>query len=47
MKKTGRGLEPGKEVFIGIDLHLRSWHVTVRTEEDELFSGSIPGKCDP
>jgi transposase len=46
MKKNRRDVEPGKDVFIGIDLHLRTWHVTVRTEEDELFSGSIPGKWE-
>lgn len=30
-------------IYVGIDVHLRQWHVTVRTMEQELFSGSIPG----
>jgi transposase len=33
----------GKSVFVGIDLHQVQWHVTIRTEDVELFSGSIPG----
>ena len=34
----------GKEdLFIGIDLHKDRWHVTIRTMDLELFSGSIPG----
>lgn len=30
-------------LYIGVDLHSVSWHVTVRTEDTELFSGGIPG----
>ncbi len=33
----------GKSLFVGIDLHLLQWHVTVRTEDAEIFTGSIPG----
>jgi transposase len=43
MEKKTKELESGKDLFIGIDLHKRTWHVTVRTKEVELFSGSIPG----
>jgi transposase len=43
MKKAGKELQPGERVFVGIDLHKNKWHVTVRTFELELFSGSIPG----
>jgi hypothetical protein len=32
----------GKEVFIGVDVHKESWHVTVRAEEEEIFHGRIP-----
>jgi hypothetical protein len=32
----------GKEVFIGVDVHKQSWHVTVRAEEEEIFHGRIP-----
>lgn len=30
-------------VYVGIDLHRKRWHVTLRTTEIELFSASIPG----
>jgi transposase len=30
-------------IFVGVDLHRLQWHVTVRTEEQELFSGTLPG----
>ena len=30
-------------IFIGIDLHKRTWHVTIRTFDVELFSGGIEG----
>jgi transposase len=33
----------GKSLFVGIDLHKLHWHVTIRTEDVDLFSGSIPG----
>ncbi|MHB8087671.1 MAG: IS110 family RNA-guided transposase [Anaerolineaceae bacterium] len=34
----------GKEdLFVGIDLHKLRWHVTIRTLDAEVFSGSIPG----
>ena len=29
----------GKEVFIGVDVHKESWHVTARTEGEEVFQG--------
>jgi transposase len=34
----------GKEVFIGVDVHKESWHVTARTEEEEVFHGGIPSQ---
>src|SRR5271157_1464146 len=36
----------GKSLFVGIDLHKLQWHVTVRTVDVDLFSGSIPGTWD-
>jgi len=39
-------LRAGDPVFVGIDLHKLKWHVTVRTVDLELFSGSIPGKWE-
>jgi transposase len=38
-----KDLEKNETVFVGIDLHKRTWHVTIRTFDIELFSGSIPG----
>ena len=34
----------GKEVFIGVDVHKESWHVTVRVEEEEVLHGGIPSQ---
>jgi len=31
-----------KDIFVGVDVHLKQWHVTIRTREEELFTGSIP-----
>ena len=39
---TRRG-EEGKAVFVGVDLHRFKWHVTVMAEDQELFSGTVPG----
>ncbi len=36
----------GKSLFVGIDLHQLHWHVTIRTEDVEIFSGSIPGSWE-
>ena len=38
--------QEGKAVFVGVDLHRSRWHVTVRTEDQELFSGTLPGHWD-
>jgi transposase len=43
MEEYRRSGQEGKAVFVGVDLHRFKWHVTVRTEDQELFSGSIPG----
>jgi transposase len=34
----------GEEVFIGVDVHKESWHVTARTEGEEVFQGGIPSQ---
>lgn len=36
-------LEDGEDIFLGVDLHRRQWHVTVMTKDLELFNASIPG----
>ena len=33
-------------IYFGIDLHNRQWQVTIRTEDVELFHGSIPGNWE-
>ncbi|MFC1579678.1 IS110 family transposase [Thermodesulfobacteriota bacterium] len=42
MEKHKEDVRSGEETFVGIDLHKRTWHVTIRSSEIELFSGSIP-----
>ena len=36
----------GKEVFIGVDVHKESWHLTVRVEGEEIFHGRIHSRYD-
>ena len=36
-------LDKEETIFVGIDLHKRTWHVTIRTLDIELFSGGIEG----
>jgi len=33
-----------KQVFVGIDVHKESWHVTARSSGEEIFNGRIPGQ---
>ena len=42
MEGYRRRVEEGKTVFVGVNLHRVKWHVTVRTEDEELFSGTVP-----
>ena len=43
MKSINKQIQ-GEELFVGIDLHKRSWHVTIRTADVEIFSHSIAGR---
>jgi len=43
MKPQVKRLDPTEAIFVGIDLHKINWHVTIRTADIELFSGSIRG----
>ena len=45
VKYKERSIE-GKEIYVGIDIHKKSWYVTVLTKEAELFSGSLPGRWE-
>jgi transposase len=42
MRRYDSKLVEGTDIFVGVDVHQRQWHVTIRTEEVELFTGSIP-----
>ena len=33
-------------VFLGIDLHRRTWYVSARTSDQELFTTGIPGRWE-
>ena len=46
MKTQKKDINLGEELFVGIDLHKRTWHVTIQTADVELFCGSIPGKWE-
>ena len=46
MKRYKEKQEKSKRLFVGIDLHILRWHVTIRTEEEELFSGGGPGNWE-
>jgi hypothetical protein len=43
MRRLKEKMVDKEVVFVGIDLHKRRWHVTIRTLDVELFSASIPG----
>jgi transposase len=42
--QNSKVLVRGKEVFIGVDVHKESWHVTARVDEEEVFHGRIPSQ---
>ena len=46
MRKQIINLCIDETTYLGIDVHNRAWHLTIRTAEVELFSGSIPGTWD-
>ena len=46
MRRQDIELQPGEALFIGVDLHKERWHVTIRTTDVELWSGSIPGRWE-
>jgi len=50
MKKVSTGsvtVVSNKKVYIGIDVHKESWHVTARANGEEVFNGRIPAAYDP
>lgn len=46
MKRYKISVEEGKRIDVGIDLHRLQWHVTIHSEDVELFSGSIPARWE-
>ena len=45
-QKESRDEEINPHLYVGIDLHRATWHVTIRTEDSEVFSGGIPGSWE-
>jgi transposase len=43
MRSNAAQLPSDEIVYLGIDLHRKRWHVTIRTTGVELFSAGIPG----
>ena len=43
MRKQSIKLPTAETIYVGIDVNNRAWHLTIRTADVELFSGSIPG----
>ncbi|MBI5468333.1 MAG: IS110 family transposase [Deltaproteobacteria bacterium] len=46
MRGYTKGDVKGKDIFAGIDLHRKAWHVTVLCEGEDVFKGSIPGRWE-
>ena len=46
MKRQRKETKSGEDLFVGIDIHKRTWHVTIQTVDIVLFCGSIPGKWE-
>ena len=46
MKTLRKDVFSGEELFVGIDLHKRNWHVTIRSADVELFCSNIPGSWE-
>jgi transposase len=46
MERYSVCLAIAEAIWVGVDLHRLRWHVTIRVEDAELFSGSIPGSWE-
>lgn len=46
MRYNRKDLYKGEDLYVGIDLHKRTWHITISTTEVEVFSRSIPGQWE-
>jgi hypothetical protein len=43
MKNLYKKLAKGEEIFVGIDLHKKTWHVTIRTKKLSFFWEELLG----
>lgn len=46
MKRKSKQITQGEELYVGIDLHKRTWHITIRASDFEVFSASISGNWE-
>lgn len=46
VEKCKPAVSAGGQICVGIDLHRIQWHVTIQTQDVELFNGGIPGKWE-
>ena len=46
MSKTNLKLNADQTIYVGIDLHRKTWHVTITALDAELFCGRIPASWD-
>lgn len=42
MKRYSKKVKHGSEIFLGIDVHLKSWDITICDKEEVLMSASMP-----
>ena len=46
MRRYIKKIHEGMEIFVGIDMHKTSWHVTIMSEPGEVWHGNIPGEWE-
>lgn len=46
MKRYTKKIHEGMEIFVGIDMHKTSWHVTIMSDPGEIWHGNIPGEWE-
>ena len=46
MKQCNRDVLHGETIYMGLDVHRKSWHLTVRTRDEEIQKMSLPPHWD-
>lgn len=46
MRKCNRDVSQGETIYMGLDVHRKSWHLTVRTRDEEIQKMSLPPQWD-